>query len=323
MVCKQCGAQIPDDAKFCTSCGCAYESVAPQQQEPVAVPDVITCPKKKENKFVKAFLSILCCIVIFIFSFSALTIMTARDSISDDKIESFLDDVDIESIVGNTSFDGLLSQELSSKDIAKIYRKTTIKDYVQDVTQDYAGYLLGGSKPDGVEADDIISLMEENEYVIEEIIGDSITDADYEATYKFFDEDGEENLGVLSSEVRTNDALDIVRMIISVYVIIALVALAILFIVLLFKSRRWNSDSLVWVASSFIVSAVVFIVLGAVKPVVLSLISGFDSIIVELVSGFMSNILGTVLINSSILIVVAVVLILINVLIKKIKSKKA
>ena len=58
MFCKNCGAQMPDDAQFCTGCGCAVEeAVTPEPVQATEIPESVAAPVataelpiKKKNK---------------------------------------------------------------------------------------------------------------------------------------------------------------------------------------------------------------------------------------------------------------------------------
>lgn len=325
MICKQCGAQLGEGSKFCTKCGCAIENQDTIQAVAAEAPAEKKKKEKKvkkENKFVKTLLSVLCCIMIFVLSFATLTLFTVRDSISPEKVESLLDNADIQMLVENSGMNNLIGG-MDGKDIERVYRKTSIKDYVEDIAKDYTDYLLGGKKPKGVKADDVVDLLYENQYEIEEILGEGLSDRDFEQTYEFFEEDGAQNLGVLSSEVRTNDVLDTTRIIISIYVVIALLALTALFIFLLFKARRYNLNSLVWTSVPLILTSILFGVFASVKPIVLSFLNGLEPIVSEVAALFMSNILGVVLLNSGLVLLTGILLIAAFVITKKIKKSVA
>ena len=122
--------------------------------------------------------------------------------------------------------------ELSGKQKNKLFHKTGIKDFVVGVTVEYANYILGGDEPEGVEAEDIVDLIEENRREIEKITDVKIDSRMLADIEDYFEDEGEDVLGFASAEVRTNDAIDGVRIAISIYVLIGLAVLTLLFVFL-------------------------------------------------------------------------------------------
>lgn len=318
MICKQCNAQLEENTRFCTKCG--YTTEENESDFQMKVDNTEEKKAKSGNKFVRGLLSVLCCIMIFILSFATLTVFTARNSISEERVEQMLDDVDVRSIADN-AIDPDSYYEINSREIEKIYNKTSIKDYVEDVAEEYSNYLLGGRKPRGIDGEKVIELIfYENQMEIERITGEELDEEDYDAAYDFFVENGEENLGVFSSEIRTNNALNIARMLLSIYVIIALIVLSLLFVFLLLKVRKYRLDSLVWLSAPLMLTALVFGTLATIKPIAFAVLNGSEPIIIEVVGLFMNNILGTVLINSTLVLLTAIVLIGVFVAVRKIKK---
>lgn len=314
MFCNQCGTQLPENTKFCTSCGCPVESAGNQ---PVpAVSNVSEQPQKKPSSPPKTVLSIFCCIMIFILSLSALTLFTVRGCLHADKVENLLDSSNVGALVENANMEDIM-KGMDADAFEKIYRKTPVGDYAINTVKEYTEYLLGGSKPKGVKADDVIDLMLDNQYEIEEITGESMTDEDLDLAYEFFGENGEENLGVFSSEVRTNSVLKTIRAFLSIYVILALLVLTAIFVFLLLKARGYRADSLVWISVPLILVSLLFGMFLAVKPILLSMLGGFDPVVTEVAGLILSNILGTVLINSGAVLLTGILLIAIFVAIKK------
>jgi len=288
-------------------------------------------PVKKEKKFVRGLLSVLCCIMIFVFTTVTMTVFVARQSISENRIEKVFDSIDIEKIeemslgdedegsIGDLFEGG--NGELSGKQKNKLFHKTGIKDFVVGVTVEYANYILGGDEPEGVEAEDIVDLIEENRREIEKITDVKIDSRMLADIEDYFEDEGEDILGFASAEVRTNDAIDGVRIAISIYVLIGLAVLTLLFVFLLLKARKFRLDSLIWISVPLIISGVVLALTLAVKPIILS-VGGFENGVDTIVEIILDNILGAVLLDSVIILLLGAILITTYVLVKKIKARK-
>jgi len=256
-------------------------------------------PVKKEKKFVRGLLSVLCCIMIFVFTTVTMTVFVARQSISENRIEKVFDSIDIEKIeemslgdedegsIGDLFEGG--NGELSGKQKNKLFHKTGIKDFVVGVTVEYANYILGGDEPEGVEAEDIVDLIEENRREIEKITDVKIDSRMLADIEDYFEDEGEDILGFASAEVRTNDAIDGVRIAISIYVLIGLAVLTLLFVFLLLKARKFRLDSLIWISVPLIISGVVLALTLAVKPIILS-VGGFENGVDTIVEIILDNI---------------------------------
>ncbi len=309
MNCSKCGTQLPKGVKFCNVCG--SEIVKKEKSG----------TKKSGNKFVKGLLSVLCCILIFVMALSAITLASLRESLEEEKIESLIDNIDIDEVVKHVDVNEFVRSDITSKEIAKIYKKGNFDKFVKSTLEDYAEYILGGDTPDGVSGEDVVSLVQDNHYLIAEVSGYELTKRDYEGIQNYFDENGEDDLGFLSSEVRTDGILKTVRVLGSVHILIALIVIALLFAVLLLKIRK-SYDITIWTGITLIISAVLFGVFGAIRPIVLGILSGCEDIVIEGVRLYMSNILSTVLKNTVITILVGVILICVYVLIKKFKKRR-
>ena len=57
-ICSKCGAEMPDDAKFCTKCGQSFEKIAPQNQ---------TNKQKLNKKSLYALLAVFAALFLIIF----------------------------------------------------------------------------------------------------------------------------------------------------------------------------------------------------------------------------------------------------------------
>lgn len=311
MICKNCGTQMPDNAKFCTNCGCVLEIAPTNDIQP-------TEKAAKNDRKPNTFLSILCCVLIFIFAFSTLVVFTARHSLDSDNIERFMYNVDVESIAGKLDLDDeLLSDD--PKVIKKLYNKTFIGDFVEDYIEDYAEYILGEERFEEINVGEVIENIQNERYHIEQIIRTPLKNEDIAYIYDTLDYEVEE--GVLSRDVLAGSDVSLFRTFLSVYIAVLLALLTLLFIFLLLKSRRFNAGSMVWTAIPLLFASLIFAVVFTIKPIILSFLTSAEPVVTEIVSTFMSTILGIVLIYSLIIIAICILLIIIYNIIKKRRIK--
>ena len=191
-----------------------------------------------------------------------------------------------------------------------IYEETVI---------DYTDYILGGKTPKGIDADDVKELVAENRHEIYRICGYEVKSKDFEIIEEFFGDDGEENLGVLSSQVRTNWITDVAQVMFSVFAIALFGVLALLFFVLMFKVRKWRANTLSWGGVTCIVTSVVFMALLTVRPII-SLMLPDNTIVTSIVGAYLDSIILPVLTLGSIVVFAGIIMIVISVIIKKIKK---
>lgn len=317
MFCKQCGSEVREDANFCIACGSPIKG-EPQNQEAEIKTKEKNIKSKRKNSFSRILLAILCSIMVFVFSFAALTIFTARNCMNPKQITNMLEDVDIEELIEVSNIE--LDNDINAKDIEKIYHNTSFKDYVEDVADEYSSYILGGKKPKGINAEDVTELVQENQHEIERILDIEITYEDYDDIYEYFEVNGEKNLGILSSEVRTNDNLDGLRVVVSPYVIIALLILAALFIFLLVKTRLNSIDSLIWTSAPVILSSLLLFVTPFIIRFITVFVAEIGPDALATISLFSDNISSVILLNSGITLIIGVLLIVTYIVIKKFRQ---
>ena len=358
MFCGQCGAEITEGAKFCASCGNPVEAKIikedipePLAEEPTLNEEFVTeeplakvsdavepatestpitetvqkpLPEntpvvkgKKGKAFAGALLSVLCSVMIFVFSFSALTLFIARESLAEEKVTKMVENIDVKALMEEGGLDYYI--DAKPKDAAKIFRKTPIGSYVKDLVLQYTEYLRGGKEPEGIDADELTTLIGENAYEIEEITGRRITNRDYREIQKYFGEESEELIGVLSSSVRTNQYLKTIRFFLSTYVIIGLVLLALVFVFLLLKVRKFSLDTLIWTAVPVLFATLIITVFGTIQPLTLMMVAELGDVVGIIVKTVMGNILQTVLTGGAIGFGVGIVLIASYVIAKRVK----
>lgn len=284
-------------------------STAERQSEP-----------KKEKVFLRGLLSVLCAIMIFVLSFTAITLFVARESISENKIERLIESVDVEELMEKGGLDYLIDAKPEAA--AKIFEITAIRDYVKSTIVQYTEYLRGGAEPKGIDADELITLVGEYAFEIEDTTGRRVTTRDYWNIQRYFGRESKETIGVLSSDVRTNGLMETVRAFLSIYAILGVVVLIIAMVFLLLKIRKWRIDTLIWTAVPVIMASATVIVIGTVRQIILAMASGFGKTADVIVKVVMDNIADTVIIGGAIGLGTGILMIVAYIITRKVKSVK-
>lgn len=301
MFCVNCGATLGDSAKFCNVCGATVqESQTSDAQSPTQFPQPFVAERKNERKtesvpkkevspFLKTFVSVICCVFIFLCSLSLLCVVSVRKTLSEDAIENTLERIDIEVVAENLdSFEEVIGGA-TPKQAEKIYRKTNIDRYVESKVTDYADYILTGSSPDEITAEEITELMTDNRYEIERIRSKELKEKDFNDIEDFFDDMDEDTIGVFSSKPSSGSIIGIARSVLSVLTIVGISVLLALFIFLMLYIRKADKASLIWLSIPTLLTSVIFGVFTLIKGIVLSFIPSAQKALLNILNAYFSS----------------------------------
>lgn len=282
--------------------------------------------EKKGKKFLRGFLSTLCCIMIFVLTTAMLSVLIVRESLKQENVDKMLNGVDLGELI-TLEKDQLIVGSFTEEEFEELYYETKVGAYIDNTIYEYAEYLRGGDVPKGISADKVLEIFGEESSEIEKAIGRYPEPYEYEAIQKYLGENGKENLGFLSEDVRTNDLLKTIRTCLSIYVVIALGVLILLFVFLLLKARKFRLDSLVWTSVPVIVSSVIIAVFGLIKAIAMGIVEAVNPALGVGTEIALDGIFSATLLNSAIVLGFGVLLIVVYAVTKKIitliKKKKA
>jgi len=302
-------------------------------EEPAVVSETVEDIKVPEEKvkgkkgkiFLRGFLSVLCCIMIFVLATAMISVFAVRDSLKQENIDQILDKTDIGKIIAMEEHEEMLGS-FTAEEVENLYYDTRIGEYIDNTIYDYADYLRGGDVPKGISADEILNIMSEDAFEIEKALGRYPEASEYDAIQEYIGENGKENLGFLSEDVRTNNLLKTIRACLSIYTVIGLGVLILLFVFLMLKARKFRLDTLCWTAVPLILSAVTVAVFGLIKPIALGFVKNLGAVATVGTEIAMDGISGAVLLDSASTLGFGVLLIVIyavaNAIIKAVKKKK-
>lgn len=189
MFCRHCGAQIPDEAVFCTACGQKVErqTTVPEPQKD-ALSTQRTEPVKKEKpamgKAACVALSVLICILMIIFGVYAETIFLVRYATGKGAVAALVKDLDVSEIrmnfggeEGDTLTDyivdqagGVFKEYITKTKVRKLLKQEFVTKFLEEKINDYVGDIFGETGKGVVEVREVKKLLERNDDAIFEII---------------------------------------------------------------------------------------------------------------------------------------------------------
>lgn len=276
--------------------------------------------EKKEGRALKRFLSVIVCIFLFVTSFMTVTVMTVRSVMNENTIYRIVKYVDVEDVVESGALGSMIDDDIKHDDIKEIYEDGTFKNYVNNLMKDYAGYILTGEEPKGIRYKDVKNLVKENEELIYEVTGKKVTERDYKEINEYFDKGAKNDLGFLMSDIEENTYVNIFRMSVSVFSMVALIVISLMFVVLLFVMRKYKTKGLLWNGITLALSSVAFMISAFVVPM---MINGGNNAVMNIVKDvFEHHIAVKFYINGAIMLFTNIMLIAVYVVIRMIKNAK-
>ncbi|MBQ8826988.1 MAG: hypothetical protein IJ007_07840 [Oscillospiraceae bacterium] len=150
---------------------------------------------------------------------------------------------------------------LDSAEIQSIYESSTIKDYMCGILEQYGSYLRNGDAPDTVTAETVKKLFDENISVISVWTGYVISERDRDIAYGYIDSMAPliNSFSVKSIESSFGDAVSFARAFISVPVIIAEIASAVLMVIILAVMSGSSERTLASAGTAFLSAGLVIL----------------------------------------------------------------
>ncbi len=174
-----------------------------------------------------------------------------------DKSEGYDNDTTLAEYVYD-KMDDEQKDRLKEEDIADIIDDTTIGKYILSTADKYVEVVCGERDEISVKKEDIISLIEENEELIEEIRGRELTKSEYKKIEKLIDESGVEKIS-LSKEDIYGGSSDVIRFsklmtgVMITVVLNAVLGIAALFFIFIIFLLNQHKPRLVCIYSGFAV----------------------------------------------------------------------
>lgn len=204
--CTRCGNELDENSAFCTKCGVNQNAVSEQVHETEQTSR--HKPDKKKSSVVTNFATVILSICLFVTSFLAVSIYEARQFSSDEKIEKFLDNVQVIDVFENLSdtnrvdldrFYSYLGEKLyidiTDKQLNNFVNNSTVKTFIANKISTFIEDFFEGDADLRITKQEVIDLLEKN------------SDAIYTEFGKKLDSDNLEDL--IDSNADIEDLLNI------------------------------------------------------------------------------------------------------------------
>ncbi len=285
-------------------------------------PKVAYASKPKKLGFFRGFLSVLCCLLIFIITFTTLSVLTFRISISPANIADMVTSNEIQGYIGQITVDvyGVDNKKIEF-DVIELYNDGTMKEKTEEVLTGMSNYVLYGDYPKALDADDIVDFVRENEDVIEKSIGVKLDREDYNAIRKDF-RDVEDKFELITEDINQNPLVVVVRILCSPWLIGTLFVFVVLSVLLLMKTRKWRADNFAWIGVTFAFVSVLFMGMGVFGKIIAQNAVTSDATERALVNMFTNNVMGLMLRNGGLLLAGSILLVVIYAIIRAVRKPK-
>lgn len=258
MFCGKCGSKIPDEMEYCPKCGKIQEnrnvmSVANNEndflQNDMENKDLSELPitTNAKSSISSRFISIFLCIILFVFSVSAITIGSVRIVFNRDNLKNICSEIDISQInleyqdesvnitdfIMNTVSDKILEKyNISNETINNLLQNDTIRKNLEDTCSEYLCYIIYGDESENLSVTGVLDIIKSCSDIVYSETGYTLTDNDYrdiekelvEGNMKFLVSDNIKNNSVVNISM-INALLSLPSLIIHIVIIIGLIFL--------------------------------------------------------------------------------------------------
>lgn len=251
------------------------------------------------------------------------TILSSSDFDIDSK--DTVEDIVYKSIQAYSDFN------VSKDELDRIYDETNIKDFIADRTGEYADFVITGKKTDGITADDLYNLVDENKSKIEEITDIEIKDIHMQKLKEYFAKDDNQIVKLLSTQRIENKiesyGIDRITALTQNWVVYcALGALAIFIVlmsVLVFRVNKNNGASVIYLASVPIAIGSILLLCGiALYPFADKILSLFGNM-KGIAEAYVPVMRGRLLLFGIIIFAVGLITVFVKKLVYRLKQKSA
>ena len=189
-------------------------------------PNPVECDEPVKHKSVaKTILKVTSCIFAVIFAITTLFVVNVRMTLTEETVSEIMNETDVAELMEEQGGKSKLlfgNRFYNEEACAELLDEKPFKEYLKEVAGGYVNYILGGSKPEGISAEKMTELVEENKELVEDICNTSLNDYDYE-----YIEAGIKNSRKLNSLYKEDEIIAL-RIILSPYTLIGLIVLTLI-----------------------------------------------------------------------------------------------
>jgi len=352
--CPKCGSEMTD-SKFCTVCGekLSVSDSALQEAEhelldklrehekttgdpgtsvshtdTPAPPRIQADERKQGHGPARVFMSVLLCIILFAFSFSALLHNLIRMSISDEAITETVSEIDIvtlmeeyeitEMIYASIPSEIVEAYDIRQSSLERLLEHPAVKEFASDKFSEYMSALAQGDSNFTLSKRDIIRFLEKNESIIQNETGYKLTSADYQKLDNYLSDSEllhEISINSILSTANTDPGL--IKWALSTFAFIVLLILcAVTLFALIYLNRKHVRLAFLSIGITSCCLGLIYTILGlSLSNIILTAAGG--SIKHSLINSILSYTMNTSLTYGLIILAIGLVLTGISVLLKK------
>lgn len=300
--CGKCGALVGEDKKFCSKCGNRLNDIPTETIQQNGINDYII--EKEDNLAVQnnyqshettkrssltCVLSIILCILFFIFSMSAIFVGVARLYSNEDNLKDIISDIDLNEInidtddnrsvsIANFIFNNVNKSIINNYGITKdnienILNDSAIKNQLESYLVDYVQYIVNGEKSKKLTTDGIVKILKNLYLEVYIETGYQLSDKDYEDLRNQINDGNMEFLITSGIEDFIGFDPNIIQMAFSITALIILIIISVALLILILKINSWRFKYLFKDIGVTVIISGILLICGSLTGLIISMVT--------------------------------------------------
>lgn len=300
--CGKCGALVGEDKKFCSKCGNRLNDIPTETIQQNGINDYII--EKEDNLAVQNYnqshettkrssltcvLSIILCILFFIFSMSAIFVGVARLYSNEDNLNDIISDIDLNEInidtddnrsvsiadfiFNNVNKSIINNYGITKDNIENILNDSTIKNQLESYLVDYVQYIVNGEKSKKLTTDGIIKILKNLSFDVYNETGYELSDKDYEDIRNQINDGNMEFLITSGIEDFIGFDPNIIQIAFSITALIILIIISVALLILILKINSWRFKYFLKDTGITVIIAGTLLICGSLTGLIISMIT--------------------------------------------------
>lgn len=300
--CGKCGSLVGEDKKFCSKCGNRLNDIPTETIQQNGINDYII--EKEDNLAVQnnyqshettkrrsltCVLSIILCILFFIFSMSAIFVGVARLYSNEDNLKDIISDIDLNEInidtddnrsvsiadfiFNNVNKSIINNYGITKDNIENILNDSAIKNQLESYLVDYVQYIVNGEKSKKLTTDGIIKILKNLSLEVYIETGYQLSDKDYEDIRNQINDGNMEFLITSGIEDFIGFDPNIIQMAFSITALIILIIISVALLILILKINSWRFKYFLKDTGITVIIAGTLLIGGSLTGLIISMIT--------------------------------------------------
>lgn len=251
------------------------EEATEDEKFPKVLHKAVRTPKKSTN-IVRHIASVVVCVAIFAVTTLAVGWVALRYSLDNAVLQTAVMNVDVAEIelnngekvnLTNAVYDGIVENlpegvAIDKNDVSDFLNEESVKNFIADKMSAYTGYIKGEVQNANIKPREITNFIKENESLLQDKIGYTPTQSDYQKIEDGLSEIGfEQKLNISSVEDSLSFNLEPLRGFLSKYIFVVILAiLATLITVLAILNKKKLTTFLAYLGTSFAINGLALVI---------------------------------------------------------------